>query len=503
MMMAFSQRAGYSFGAATPQNMPWKPIVSQHQGSAEEQPTEPANLSPQAQDAYTPTQGVAEATQAEAPLGPEATIHPEEIFQNKNDPTQGDSPIYLHPAFEDDVFSNVKPEKVDPLQKKPRLRDNIEFQKKQEESNPLVNCTPVRLIGGYSNETFESVVEPVAAIMGAIGVNKTLANNKEFIESAKLVQEGIKNGVQFPKQEGLTKLIHGDPAFKIYAEKGMLGKNGVGMLDLFEKFSYGIVGTYCAADAGYHGYRGYKSTKEQTGDNGYALARGAQLAGGQGIFQYLASYMIPAKFIKDIIYVQTNNLMTTIPNMLAGSLKAKPEHEPPMSDLMTDGMAKSVVKTSEQVGGALGRFLAPVTTPIAKTFDSSFLLDQVEKSMVSGAEGALKNPKAAMAANVASSVVAGGVALASIPVCAKYLDPLFEKVVHELYYRPTNALLAAAFPNAYRNQLAQFEAEQPPEERSLTDAELEKRMPGVFNHAKRRDDKTTTPPSQQVVPKAS
>jgi hypothetical protein len=454
MMMAFSQRSGFSYGAGTPQLQLQKPM-------------------PQ-------------------PLGSEATLNPEDIFQNKNDPTQGDSPIYLHSAFQEDVFANVKPEKAEAPKKQPRMRDNIEFQKKQEESNPLVNCTPVRLVGGYSNETFESVVEPVAAIMGAMGVNKTLAGNKEFIESANLVKEGVKNGVTFPGRQGLTKLIHGDPAFKIYAEKGMLGKNGVGMLDLFEKLSYGIVGTYCAADATYHGYRGYKSTKEQTGDNGYALARGGQLAVGQGLFQYLASYMIPAKFIKDIIYVQTNNLMTTVPNMLAGSLKEKPQHEPPMSDLMTDGLAKNVVKTSEQVGGALGRFLAPVTTPIAKTFDSSFLLDQVENTMVSGGKEGLKNPKAAMVANLSASIVAGGVALASIPVCAKYLDPLFEKVVHELYYRPTNALLAAAFPNAYRNQLAQFEAEQPPEERSLTDTEIEQRMPGVFSHAKRRSTETAT-----------
>jgi hypothetical protein len=427
------------------------------------------------------------------PPTPEAQLPaPEDIFQDKYAPNQAGSPVYVHPtSFEADVFANVKPEKTQGLKKPPRLRDNIEFQKRQEESNPLVNCLPVRLIGGYSNETYESVVEPVAAIMGALNVHKLDKQDPEFLNTSTKVVDAVQEGT----------MVKGDPAFKRYAQRGMLSETQVGSLELFEKLSYGVVGTYVAADAGYHGYRGYKATKEQTGNNSYALARGAQLAGGQGIFQFLASYMIPAKFIKDIIYVQTKNLTTALPNAVLGSLAIKPEREAHMSPHMAEGAAKTIVETSEKISDLVGNVTTPLLGRLGNTFNSDVLLDGVRKHFNPGdaniARNAIKNPKLAMGLNVGSSIIAGGVALASIPVCAKYLDPLFEKVVHELYYRPTNALLAKFYPQAYRQQLAQFEAEQPPEERSLTDAELETFLPHVFEKARR---KSATGVEPNVVP---
>ena len=322
----------------------------------------------------------------------------------------------------------------------PTIADNLDHQTELVEHNPLTNILALRLIG-YINETDEALAGPMASITSLFGINKLL-NPKTadaFKASVKVANEATHEGTAFA------------PYIK---QSGLIGENAAKVFKVAEKASYGIVLGYVAADATNQGVQSYKKTKEETGDNQFAAARGVQSFLGQGIWQYLASYAVPAIFIKELIYKNVKAGLTTIPNMMMGAL-ATPE---PIE-------AKGFF-------GGIKKAMHPVTGRLAKVFDANFLHETASAVAKSGKGSG----RVALLSDVAAAIIAGGISLASMPIVAGYLDPMFEKATQELFYKPTNGLLAKYFPEAYRNQIAQSEAKKDKAERTMSDEEIQARL---------------------------
>lgn len=322
----------------------------------------------------------------------------------------------------------------------PTIADNLDHQTELVEHNPLTNILPLRLIG-YANETFESVAGPAAAITSMFGLNKILSPKTAdaFKESVTVADAATHEGTAFA------------PYIK---QSGLMGKNAAKAFKVAENLSYGLVKAYVAVDATNQGVQSYKKTKDETGDNQFAAARGVQSFLGQGIWQYLASYAVPAIFVKELIYKNVKAGLTTVPNMMMGAL-ATPE---PIE-------AKGFF-------GGIKKAMHPVTGRLAKVFDANFLHETASAVAKSGKGSG----RVALLSDVAAAIIAGGISLASMPIVAGYLDPMFEKATQELFYKPTNWLLAKYFPEAYRNQIAQSEAKKDKAERTMSDEEIQARL---------------------------
>jgi hypothetical protein len=320
---------------------------------------------------------------------------------------------------------------------------NLDHQNELVEHNPLTNILPLRLIG-YANETFESLAGPAAAITSLFGLNKLLnpKTAEAFKESVKIADAATHEGTAFA------------PYIK---QSGLIGQNAAKTFKMVEDASYGLVLGYVAVDATNQGVQSYKKTKEETGDTQFATARGVQSFMGQGIWQLLASYAVPAIFVKELIYKNVKAGLTTVPNMMMGAL-AKPE---PIE-------AKGFF-------GGIKKAIHPITGRLAKVFDANFLHETASAVAKSGKGSG----RVALLSDAATAIIAGGISLASMPIVAGYLDPMFEKATQELFYKPTNWLLAKCFPEAYRNQIAQSEANKDKAERTMSDEEIQKRVEAI------------------------
>ena len=320
------------------------------------------------------------------------------------------------------------------------VANNLDHQTELVEHNPLTNILALRLIG-YINETDEALAGPMASITSLFGINKLL-NPKTadaFKASVKVANEATHEGTAFA------------PYIK---QSGLIGENAAKVFRVAETASYGIVLGYVGVDATNQGVQSYKKTKEETGDQQFATARGVQSFLGQGIWQYLASYAVPAIFVKELIYKNVKAGLTTVPNMMMGAL-ATPE---PIE-------AKGFF-------GGIKKAMHPVTGRLAKVFDANFLHETASAVAKSGKGSG----RVALLSDVAAAIIAGGISLASMPIVAGYLDPMFEKATQELFYKPTNWLLAKYFPEAYRNQIAQSEAKKDKAERTMSDEEIQARL---------------------------
>jgi hypothetical protein len=367
--------------------------------------------------------------------------------QTQDERNSDQSSIFaLPPQPSEDVFdleasrSEETHKKHQKANKAPAITDNLDLQEELNETNPLTTILPLRLLG-YANETFESLAGPAAAITSLFGLNKL---------------QDPKTTTAFKASAGnAMKAVHGETAFSPYVKSGFIDEKTLKRFELAEKASYGLVKAYVAVDSANQGVQSYRKTKEQTGDNQFAIARGAQSATGQFLWQYMASYAVPAIFIKELIYKNLKAGLTTIPNIGFGALKSA-------GDLPKD--AKGIQK-----------FLHPVMGRLGKVFNADFL--HQGESVLS--KGAIQNKKVALFSDTAAAIVAGGISLASMPVVASFLDPMFEKATHELFYKPTNKLLAKYFPESYKNQIAEYEAKKAKKDRTMSDAEIASRTQGI------------------------
>ncbi|MDX2084736.1 MAG: hypothetical protein SFZ03_05045 [Candidatus Melainabacteria bacterium] len=142
------------------------------------------------------------------------------------------------------------------------------------ETNPMVTKLLLR-INGFWNEMYETFVD----WLKFAGQEKGLDRAAEGIVKAK------------PFAATTEKMVN---LKLISAEK-------TSFASLVKTLSYGVVLGYCVADGAYSGYRGYKLAKEETGNTAYARARGLQMFTGQLLFQYMASYYVPATVICNVI----------------------------------------------------------------------------------------------------------------------------------------------------------------------------------------------------------
>jgi hypothetical protein len=367
--------------------------------------------------------------------------------QTQDERNSDQSSIFaLPPQPSEDVFdleasrSEETHKKHQKANKAPAITDNLDLQEELNETNPLTTILPLRLLG-YANETFESLAGPAAAITSLFGLNKL---------------QDPKTKTAFKASAGKAiKAVGHDSAFKPYVKSGFIDEKTLKRFKFVEDASYNLVKAYCIADAGFRGVESYRKTKEQTGDDTFATARGVQSFVGQGIWQGLASFLVPAMFIKEIIYKNLKSGLTAIPNIGFGALKSA-------GDLPSDAKG-------------LQKFVHPVMGRLGKVFNADFLHQGA--SVLS--KGAIQNKKVALFSDTAAAIVAGGISLASMPVVASFLDPMFEKATHELFYKPTNKLLAKYFPESYKNQIAQYEAKKPKKDRTMSDAEIASRTQGI------------------------
>jgi hypothetical protein len=367
--------------------------------------------------------------------------------QTQDDRNSDQSSIFaLPPQPSEDVFdleasrSEETHKKHQKKNKERTITDNLDLQEELNETNPLTTILALRLLG-YANETFESVAGPAAAMTSLFGLNKL--QNPKTAEAFKASAKTASNAV------------HEGTAFAPYVKSGFMSPEALKKFQWAEDASYNLVKAYCFADAGYRGVESYRKSKEQTGDDKFSTARGIQSFVGQGIWQGLASFLVPAMFIKEIIYKNLKSGLTAIPNIGFGALG---ELEPLAKD------AKGLEK-----------FLHPVMGRLGKVFNADFLHQGA--SVLS--KGAIQNKKVALFSDTAAAIVAGGISLASMPVVASFLDPMFEKATHELFYKPTNKLLMRYFPESYKNQVAQYEAKKAKKDRTMSDAEIASRTQGI------------------------
>jgi hypothetical protein len=81
----------------------------------------------------------------------------------------------------------------------------------------------------------------------------------------------------------------------------LFGSRAAGAATQLDHFADSVVLGYCAVDAAYSGTKEYFHTKETTGRDDLAQLRGIQKGVSQGIFQGLASFYVPAEIIRKVI----------------------------------------------------------------------------------------------------------------------------------------------------------------------------------------------------------
>lgn len=140
--------------------------------------------------------------------------------------------------------------------------------------------------------------------------------------------------------------------------------------------SYQAVIVYCALDAGYVATEKYFQTKNQGGSSELAKAKAIQYGIGEGFFQFLASYYVPAEIIKRAVHPAGKILGRQITSLLS----------------------------KQKNPGPLLAFMAN--------------LAKGNKSII-------------------GNVIATGMSIASIPLMIKMLDPVFHKMTEYLWYRPS------------------------------------------------------------------
>ncbi|MDX2084739.1 MAG: hypothetical protein SFZ03_05060 [Candidatus Melainabacteria bacterium] len=167
-------------------------------------------------------------------------------------------------------------------------------------------------------------------------------------------------------------------------------------MKVINSVAFGLTGVYGILDGVFHGFRGYKAVKEETGNQNYALARGTQMALGQAGFQYIGSYVIPPLIIEKVVHPHVDMMMHWGGDALNG-----------------------VFRSARGLARKMSLDLPKIVIPMGE-----------------------KTPFAALTA--LTSVAAG---FASIQLMIKHLDPIFEHMLHGVWYEPTNKLLAKMFPD--------------------------------------------------------
>jgi len=338
---------------------------------------------------------------------PERTLPPEEVlFQvplQKPDglsQTSGSPP----PLSKDGFQVQAPGASMSKLSGMPHDETNMLLPRHLATTNPLLT-SGLRFLG-YADEVFESVVGAVAS-MAAVANHSLKPLQKRLAESA-------------PQARSFVEHLDGDGAFHPYAERQAITLGQAKTFQFFNRWAYGICNAYCGVDAARTGYRGAKITHQQTQDPAFAAARGAQLTVGHYLFQYFASYMVPAIIIKEIIYKNFKSLLT-LPAMATRELTQRPE---------------ASLGLREQ----LARW-AKCTNPI----------ELVNAAHAPGATRAMKLVDAGVSLGAAAS------SLGAMHTVAKYLDPMFERATEDIFYKPTNRLLMRAFPDAYQRQMSALE----------------------------------------------
>jgi hypothetical protein len=271
-------------------------------------------------------------------------------------------------------------------------------------TNPLL-ISGLRFLG-YADEVFESLVGAVAS-MAAVANHSLKPLQKRLAETA-------------PQAQQFVEHLDEDGAFHPYAERQTLTLGQTKTFQFFNRWAYGICNAYCGVDAARTGYRGAKITQQQTHDPAFAAARGAQLTVGHYLFQYFASYMVPAIIIKEIIYKNFKSMLT-LPAMAARELTQKTD--------MTPGLRAQLARWTQ------------CSNPIA---------------LVNAAHGP-NSPRVMKLVDAGVSLGAAVASLGSMHTVAKYLDPMFERATEDVFYRPTNRILMRVFPEAYQRQMNALE----------------------------------------------
>lgn len=222
--------------------------------------------------------------------------------------------------------------------------------------------------------------------------------------------------------------------------------------DGLDHFADQVVLTYCGLDAGYKGARTYYQVMEETQKHDLASVRGIQAGVGQFIFQFLASFYLPALVIRKVIRPTGEKL--------GGALLANQVVAPAMAGKPLNGFQKAL----------LPRLTMEVSKPMThQAFEQlkgaalpKHLVKPVEEALESGgarvlgyktrfnahSQEALKRltdlVKQGGSKVIPRSNMAGFLAgMASIPILVKIIDPIVHHGVEWLFTIPTDRMIEA------------------------------------------------------------
>jgi hypothetical protein len=214
-----------------------------------------------------------------------------------------------------------------------------------------------------------------------------------------------------------------------------------------------VVLTYCGLDAGYKGARTYYQVLEETQQNDLAAVRGVQAGVGQFIFQFLASFYLPALAIRKVIRPTGEKL--------GGAFLAKQVIDPAMAGKPLNGLQKALLPRIELT------VHQPMSHSALKQLKEAALPKQlvkpIEEALETGgmqvvgyktrfqaySQGALQRlvelaRQGGKGAVTSKSNMAGFLAgMASIPILVKIIDPVVHHGVAWLFTKPTDKMIEA------------------------------------------------------------
>jgi hypothetical protein len=219
-----------------------------------------------------------------------------------------------------------------------------------------------------------------------------------------------------------------------------------GVADTLDALADQVVLAYCGMDAGYAGAKAYYGTKERLKDKPkqkeIATARGIQAATKQFIFQFFASFYLPALVIRKVIRPTGETLGGKLMHQV---LQQSPQHAQKVLPRMTLEVMKPMTEEafaqlkSQALPGQIFKPLREVLHPgeVAKVVGYQTRFTKYSKEALQQAQALLQKthtlPRSSMAGFLAG--------MASIPILVKLIDPVVHHAVKWLIEAPSNALI--------------------------------------------------------------
>ncbi|MFM7468647.1 MAG: hypothetical protein ACKO37_04020 [Vampirovibrionales bacterium] len=221
-----------------------------------------------------------------------------------------------------------------------------------------------------------------------------------------------------------------------------------GVADTLDALADQVVLAYCGMDAGYAGAKAYYATKERLADTKtphkqeVATARGIQAATKQFVFQFFASFYLPALVIRKLIRPTGEALGG---KALANVLHQAPAHAAKVLPRMTLEVAKPLTEEAfaqlkaQGLKGQLFKPLRQVIHPgeVAQIVGYQTRFTQFSQEALHHAKTLLQQPKVLPRSSMAG-FIAG---VASIPLLVKLIDPIVHHATHWLIEKPSNAFI--------------------------------------------------------------